>query len=83
MAAIRDHIRKKWVPDFEWAEYGSPAGTARLEKPLRECTVGFVSTCGAYLRDTQRPFLENGGKGDHSFRELPFPVDKSRLAIAH
>ena len=83
MKQIREHIRTHWVPDFEWAGYEHPAPAHPPSKPLRECQVGLVSSAGVYLRDRQAPFEERAGRGDHSFRVLPFPLDKAGIAISH
>ena len=83
MKQIQEHIRTHWVPDFEWAGYLSPAPPHPVRKPLGQCRVGLVSSAGVYLRDSQAPFEERGGRGDHSFRVLPFPLDRTRIAIAH
>ncbi|HYN01686.1 MAG TPA: glycine/sarcosine/betaine reductase selenoprotein B family protein [Vicinamibacteria bacterium] len=83
LKAIRKHIRAHWVPEFEWAEYDSPALPHPVRKPLGQCRVGLVSSAGVYLRDSQAPFEEGGGRGDHSFRVLPFPLDPTKVAIAH
>ncbi len=83
MRQLQEYIREKWVDDFTWAYFDNVSVSAKLNKPLSECKVALVSSSGVYLKDSQEAFKENGGKGDHSFRTLPYPLDLSTIAIAH
>ena len=83
LKAIREHIRTHWVADFEWASHDLPSPPHPVRKPLGQCRIGLVSSAGVYLRDSQAPFEERSGRGDHSFRVVPFPLDKAGIAISH
>lgn len=56
---------------------------ARLGRPLREVTVGLVSTAGLYIQGEQEPFDAENPEGDTSFRAFPAGTPRDRLAIAH
>ena len=50
--------------------------------PLRQATVGLVTTGGVHLR-TQKPFDMTDPEGDPSFREVPFDAALQDLQITH
>lgn len=55
---------------------------ARLQKPLSQAKVAFVTTAAFYLPD-QEPFDENLKGGDFSFREIPVDAQLDSLRIGH
>src|SRR5258708_21145700 len=45
----REHVRRKYLPDFEWTRYDTPSARVPLPVPLNRARVGLVDTCGAHL----------------------------------
>lgn len=52
----REYIRNNILPEFEWTSFNFHTKYNPLSKPIDRCRVALVSTCGAYLKTTQRPF---------------------------
>ncbi len=48
----RDHLRKDWLPDFEWLSRDAPSPRNPLRVPLGEARVGLVDTSGAHVVGT-------------------------------
>jgi D-proline reductase (dithiol) PrdB len=59
-----------------------PLSWTPLRKPLRECTVALVTTCGVHLK-SQEPFSLYVEEGDWSSRTIPGDVDVRDLMISH
>lgn len=55
---------------------------ARLEKPISEARIAFVTTA-AFSRPDQPPFDTTIRGGDYSYRVIPADTDLSTLAISH
>ena len=47
----RNHVRNRYLPDFEWVEYDEPSARNLPRLPLARARVGLVDTCGAHLPD--------------------------------
>lgn len=82
LLAAQENIRRRYDPNFAWIVHDSAPWTP-LGKPLAECTVALVSTCGLYRLDTQLPFDLWNDLGDPSFREIAIDTPADRLRIAH
>lgn len=83
LAKMREAIRQKWVPDFEYVtpEPGDIPWSP-WDKDLSKSTVAVVSTGGFYLAGDQ-PFDADNPRGDASYREVPSSAGKEDLLIAH
>ncbi|MEK6776367.1 MAG: glycine/sarcosine/betaine reductase selenoprotein B family protein [bacterium] len=79
----RDYIRSRILPDFEWMSYTRPTDHHPLEKPIDQCRVALITTSGAYLRGSQKPFSTTNKLGDDSFRIIPNDIDPKEVALAH
>lgn len=53
-----------------------------LVKPLEECRMALSSSAGIWLVG-QEPFDASNVVGDSSVREIPLPLDRSRVRIGH
>lgn len=71
----RDHLRRRFVPDFEWLAFPEPSPRNRLTVPLSRARVALISTAGAHLPE-QRPMGPGG--------DLPrIPVDAREIRLSH
>jgi D-proline reductase (dithiol) PrdB len=79
----------------KWADWMKPGGHGALAdvrnsnlawtplvKPLSECTVMLLTTCGVHLR-AQKPFDVMKEDGDWSPREIPSDTQPDQLMITH
>ena len=82
LEAAQKRIQRSNDPNFAWVIYDA-APWSPLTKPLEQCTVALVSTCGLYRLDTQAPFDAWNDLGDPSFREIHVDTPRDRLRIAH
>lgn len=57
----------------------TPPPISKLDKPLKDCTVAFVTTAGVHLLN-DKPF---DVKGDHTFRVIPADIAYNKLTITH
>ncbi|GAB4252875.1 MAG: glycine/sarcosine/betaine reductase selenoprotein B family protein [Acidobacteriota bacterium] len=55
---------------------------ARLQKPLAQAKLAFITTAAFYLPD-QEPFDESLKGGDFTFREIPGDAELASLRIGH
>lgn len=55
----RAHVRKRFVPDFEWVIFDTPSRRNLLALPLSEARVGLVTTAGAH-RSAEDPMSPRG-----------------------
>jgi len=51
-AVERDHLRARWLPDFEWMHVAAPSPRNPLRVPLHEARVGLVDTSGCHVVGT-------------------------------
>jgi hypothetical protein len=58
-AVEREHLRRHWLPDFEWVTYPEASPRNRPPVPLVEARIGLVDTCGAHRVD-QLPVGSSG-----------------------
>ncbi len=71
---------------IDWKKYQytrnrlSPSGPAL---DLSKTKLLFISTSGAYLKDSQEPFSVKKVLGDYTFRRIPTSTAFEDLAIAH
>lgn len=82
LAAVQTNVQRRWDPHFEWLQHATAPWTP-LTKPLAQCTIGLVTTCGLYRADVQLPFDAWHDLGDPSFREIHIDTPADRLRIAH
>ncbi|HUS85383.1 MAG TPA: glycine/sarcosine/betaine reductase selenoprotein B family protein [Anaerolineales bacterium] len=66
----------------------TPIPWTQLERPLRECTFGLVTSAGLYVRESDPPFdveRERQGPtwGDPSFRAIPSDIERSAVGASH
>lgn len=66
-------------PPYQWSVYEDSPWTP-LAKPLEQCRVALISSCGVYRKD-QEPF--NPVRDDLTFREIPKDVNPKDLLISH
>lgn len=78
----RDHVRRHFVPTFEWVMYPTPSRINPLPKPLPRCRVALVGTAGVHVREDQ-PFDVRNSLGDPSFRVIPGDVPFDQLHLSH
>lgn len=71
----RVHVRKRFVPDFEWVSFDTPSRRNPLPVPLREARVGLIGTAGAH-RSAEDPMSPRG-----ELRVIPTDVDD--LVLTH
>ncbi len=50
-AVEREHVRRVYLPDFEWMAYQEPSVRRPPLVPLHQARVGLIDTCGAHLPD--------------------------------
>ncbi len=82
LEAVQEGVRRRWAPNFAWVvNEGAP--WAVLARPLADCTVALLTTCGVYRADVQLPFAAWHDLGDTSFREIHVDTPVERLWIAH
>ena len=78
------HLRA--TGSFDWTQYPRPRNAPLPASPgvsLSTARLLLISSAGAYLPDTQQPFLGDHPEGDFSIREIPFDTDLRTLAYAH
>jgi hypothetical protein len=51
-AVERAHLRREWLPDFEWMGYPAPSPRNPLRMPLTEARVGLLDTSGCHAVGT-------------------------------
>ena len=51
-AVERDHLRQRWLPDFEWMTRDAPSPRNPLRVPLGDARVGLVDTSGCHAVGT-------------------------------
>jgi hypothetical protein len=56
----RDHVRRLYLPDFDWITFDEPSPRRPPLVPLHQARVGLIDTCGAHLAD--RPPLGTSGR---------------------
>ena len=87
MALESSKSSKKIEPDVPKTKSGwqikEPAGLTRLLKPVSQCLVGYITSCGLYRIDQQIPFDAFNALGDPSFREIHIDTPKEHLGISH
>lgn len=66
-------------PPYQWSVFEDSPWTP-LTKPLEQCRVALISSCGIYHKD-QEPF--NPMRDDLTFREIPKDVKMTELLISH
>ena len=75
-----------WVKDYWTKRYAALESDSipwsKLNKPLNQCKVGFVTTAGIHKK-TDTPFDMKNRNGDPSFRLFPSNPDKDDLKITH
>jgi D-proline reductase (dithiol) PrdB len=74
-----DFLRAGYVADFDWTIFNEPSPRNRPRRPLRDATIGLISTAGAHLA-TQRPH-RGGNDGDHTYRVIP--ADCEHVLLHH
>jgi hypothetical protein len=47
----RNHVRAKYLPDFDWVTHDQPSPRHVPRVPLVQARIGLVDTCGAHLPD--------------------------------
>jgi D-proline reductase (dithiol) PrdB len=82
LESVQKSVQRRWDPHFVWVINNS-APWAPMTKPLDECTLALVTTCGFYRADVQLPFDAWNDLGDPSFREIRVDTPPDRLRIAH
>lgn len=71
---------------IDWKKYQyvrnrlSPSGRAL---DLSETKLLFISTAGAYLKDSQEPFDKDNVLGDYTLRRIPIDTSFEDLSISH
>lgn len=78
---IRDEIRARWDPEFDWLPC-TFTPWAHPKKPVSRSRVALITTGGVYLK-YQDPFAAGQPWGDPTFRELPNVVEAEDLRLAH
>ncbi len=81
-AVEREYIRRLIFPDFEWAVYASPSPINSLLKPIAQCRLAMVTTCGVH-RKSDPAFNLMSKTGDPSYREIPNDVAWEELRLSH
>ena len=51
-AVEREHLRERWLPDFEWMRFDAPSPRNPLRVPLDQARVGLVDTSGCHAVGT-------------------------------
>jgi D-proline reductase (dithiol) PrdB len=82
LEAAQKRIQRSSDPNFAWVIHET-APWSPLAKPLHQCTIALVTTCGLYRLDTQVPFDACNDLGDPSYREIHLDTSRDRLRIAH
>lgn len=76
-------LSKRFVNAYKPVETAEAAVPwTEIRKPLAECTVALVSTCGVH-HSGQKPFDMKDPKGDPTFREIDLKKPLSDLKITH
>jgi D-proline reductase (dithiol) PrdB len=77
-----EHLRRKYLPSFEWMHYDTPSPRVPLAVPLSQARVGLVDTCGAHLV-TEAPVGTSGRAalmpidGEITFTHSGFDVERA------
>lgn len=71
----RTHVRKRFVPDFEWVTFETPSRRNLLSLPLKEARIALIGTAGAHGH-AQDPMSPRG-----ELRILP--TDSRELVLTH
>lgn len=71
----RAHVRKRFVPDFEWVLFDSPSRRNLLPLQLTKARVGLVGTAGAH-RSGEAPLSPTG-------EVSILPIDAADLVFSH
>lgn len=82
LESVQKNVQRRWDPHFAWV-VNDRAPWAPMTKPLDECTLALVTTCGLYRVDVHLPFDAWNDLGDPSFREIRVDTPPDRLRIAH
>jgi D-proline reductase (dithiol) PrdB len=72
---------RAFLKAYPWRRI-DPVPVARLDKPLRDCSVALLSTAG-FVVAGQKPFSQSVRGGDFSFRVIPRDVDLRTLEDHH
>jgi Glycine/sarcosine/betaine reductase selenoprotein B (GRDB). len=78
----RDYIRRLILPNFDWVVNPSPSQINPLPKPVAQCRVAMVTTCGVHTQGDPA-FNLMSKTGDHSYREIPNDVAWDHLRLSH
>jgi len=71
----RDHVRRRFVPDFEWVIFDAPSPRNPLPLPLSKSRVALIGTAGAH-RAAEAPMSPTG--------ELRIvPLDADDVVLSH
>lgn len=83
LARMRELIRQKWVPDFEYViNSQDDIPWAPMRKRLSDCRVALISTGGFHLKNDP-PFDADNPYGDPTYRVIPSAATRDDLGIAH
>lgn len=74
-------IKKRWAKKYQALKFDQVPWT-RLEKPLSQCKVSFVTTGGLHLK-SESPFDMQDPDGDPGYREFPSDIDEQSIQITH
>jgi D-proline reductase (dithiol) PrdB len=77
-----DFVRGKVLPEFQFEWFSEPSRVNPLRVQIARATTALVSTCGAYIKDSQEPFKLRK-EGDSSFREIPADTPSGSLGLSH
>lgn len=73
--------------EFDWKRYNRPKNStapAGSGIDLRQSRLALISSAGAYLRDSQKPFItDHAALGDYTIRLFPSSTPFEALAFAH
>lgn len=83
LARMRELIRQKWVPDFEYViNSQDDIPWTPMRKRLSDCRVALISTGGFHLKNDP-PFDADNPYGDPTYRVIPPAATRDDLGIAH
>jgi D-proline reductase (dithiol) PrdB len=73
--------------EFDWKRYNRPKNStapAGFGIDLRQSRLALISSAGAYLRDSQEPFItDHAALGDYTIRLFPSSTPFESVAFAH
>jgi hypothetical protein len=73
--------------EFDWKSYNRPKNSTAPAGPgldLSNSRLALISSTGAYLRDSQEPFITDKSRlGDYTIRQFPSSTPFADLAFAH